>query len=88
MGRGDRQARGFVVNGENYTRRQIAQFSGVAGFRGFRVRRSDSRHAVPQKVHGEISKSFHENLLIFHDANRTRSIWLRVKREKGKAEIA
>ncbi len=83
----DRQARSFVVENVNYTRRQIAQLSGVVVFEVFSPDGKIPEKPIRKKIHHEISKSFHENLLIFLDANRSQSIWLWVKREKGKQEL-
>ncbi|MBA4124823.1 MAG: ATP-binding protein [Acidobacteria bacterium] len=83
----DRQARPFVVENVNYTRRQIAQLSGVAVFEIFSPNGKIPEKPIRKKIHHEISKSFHENLLIFLDENRSQSIWLWVKREKGKQEL-
>jgi len=83
----DRQARPFVVENVNYTRRQIAQLSGVVVFEVFSPDGKIPEMPIRKKIHHEISKSFHENLLIFLDENRSQSIWLWVKREKGKQEL-
>lgn len=83
----DRQARLFAIDGENYTRRQIAQLSGVVVFEIFSPDGKIPSKQIRKKIHAEISKSFHENLLIFLDENRSQSIWLWVKRERGKQEL-
>lgn len=83
----DRQARPLAVDGEDYTRRQIVQLSGVVVFEIFSPDGKIPSKQIRKKIHAEISKSFHENLLIFLDENRSQSIWLWVKREKGKQEL-
>ncbi len=82
----DSKPRQFQVDGETYTRRQIAQLSGVVIFE---ITTEDGR--VPEsplrkKIQTEIDKIAHENLLIFLDAERTQSFWHWQKRERGKAE--
>ncbi len=83
----DKIERQFAVDGENYTRRQIAQLSGVVVFEILSPDGKIPEKPLRKKIHAEISKSFHENLLIFLDENRSQSIWLWVKREKGKQEL-
>ncbi|HXG84214.1 MAG TPA: hypothetical protein VNI84_09320 [Pyrinomonadaceae bacterium] len=83
----DKIERQFTVDGENYSRRQIAQLSGVAVFEIFSPDGKIPEKPIRKKIHHEISKTFHENLLIFLDENRSESIWLWVKREKGKQEL-
>lgn len=83
----DRQARPFIVENVNYMRRQIAQLSGVVVFEISSASGTIPEKQIRKKIHHEISKSFHENLLIFLDENRSQSIWLWVKREKGKQEL-
>ena len=72
------------LDGTQWTIRTIAQLGGVAVIE---VQSSDG--AIPdapakRRLHREVSKLHHENLLIFVDADRTRSEWYWVKREKGK----
>src|SRR5262245_51575696 len=63
---------------------QIAQLSGVVVFE---VSSSDG-HIPEAKIraalHKEISRLYHENLLIFVDRDRTQSLWYWAKRENGK----
>ena len=72
------------VDGVHWTIRTIAQLGGVAV-----IEVQNSAGTIPdastkRKLHREISKLHHENLLIFLDAVRTRSEWYWVKREDGK----
>jgi Putative DNA-binding domain len=72
------------VGGAAFTRRQISQLAGIAVFE---VTAQDGR--IPDAktraaVHKEISATYHENLLIFIDKNRTQSLWYWVKREGSK----
>jgi hypothetical protein len=64
--------------------RQIAELGGVAVFEiavaGGTIPGPDER----KKIHAEVKKSYHENLLIFINKERTESLWYWVKREDGK----
>jgi hypothetical protein len=76
-----RQVQAFAVREEQFTRREIAQLAGV---RVFEIAGPDG--GIPDAkgraaVHKEISRLFHENLLIFIDAARTRSLWYWAKRQ-------
>lgn len=81
----DRQKASIEVGGGKFERVQIAQLSGVVVFE---LTAQDG--AIPdaktrRSIHIEISKSYHENLLIFVDPERTQSLWYWVKRESGKS---
>jgi hypothetical protein len=81
----DRMGRPFAVSGQGFERRMVAQLSSIPVFE---ITASDG--AIPdaktrRAVHGEISKLFHENLLIFLDQARTQSLWYWAKREDKKA---
>jgi len=72
----------FSENGISY--RQVAQLAGAVVLE---VTSSDGKipdAKVRKSLHKEISKSFHENLLIFIDKNRSQSIWYWAKREDRK----
>jgi len=74
----------FINNGSEFTRKQVAELSGVAVFeilsQDGKIPDSKTRAAV----YKELSKIHHENLLIFLDINRSQSLWYWVKREKNK----
>src|SRR5215212_365473 len=83
----DRLPRPFMVIGKGYERRQIANLSGVAVFEINSPNGEIPDRQTRRVIHTEISKIAHENVLIFLDENRTQSLWMWVKREKGKTEI-
>lgn len=83
----DKIERQLVFDEKTYTRRQIAQLSGVMVFEIFSPDGIIPERPIRKRIQHEISKLFHENLLIFLDENRSQSIWLWVKREKGKQEL-
>lgn len=83
----DRLPRPFIVVGKGYERRQIANLSGVVIFEIASPNGEIPDRQTRRVIHAEISKIAHENVLIFLDTNRTQSLWMWVKREKGKAEI-
>ncbi|MEK6563668.1 MAG: DNA methyltransferase [Candidatus Omnitrophota bacterium] len=65
--------------------RQIAELAGVVA-----LEISTSEGKIPdaktrKAIHKELSKTYHENLLIFIDKDKTQSIWYWVKREDGKS---
>jgi len=74
----------FTHNGTEFMRKQVAELSGVAVFEILsgdgKIPDSKTRAAV----HKELSRIYHENLLIFLDLNRSQSLWYWVKREKNK----
>jgi hypothetical protein len=81
----DRQKSSIEAGESKLERAQIAQLSGVVVFE-----LTSQDGAIPdaktrRSIHTEISKSYHENLLIFVDRERTQSLWYWVKREGGKA---
>ena len=41
-------------------------------------------HAARSKIQRRVAKSYHENFIIYTDAEKTTQIWQSVKREKGK----
>jgi hypothetical protein len=79
-----RQPVSMDFDGTRFERQQIAQLSGVVVFE---VTSSESR--IPDAktraaIHKEVSRLYHENLLIFLDKDHTQSLWYWVKREGGK----
>jgi hypothetical protein len=76
----------FIVDGESFERRQIAQLAQIPVFEIIAADGKIPAPKVRQRIHAEISKLFLENLLIFVDVQRTRSFWHWIKREKGKDE--
>jgi hypothetical protein len=79
-----REAVGFISKDTAFTRREIAELAGVVVFE---ITAADG--AIPdadtcKAVHKDISALFHENLLIFLNADRTQSLWYWVKREGNK----
>jgi hypothetical protein len=79
-----RQVVAMTADGAKFTRRQVAQLSGVIVFE---VSADDG--AIPDAkiraaLHKEIAEQHHENLLIFTDKDRTQSFWYWAKRENGK----
>jgi len=80
----DRKKTSLEINGAQFERVQIAQLSGVVVFE---ITAKDG--AIPdaktrRAIHTEISRSYHENLLLFIDGKRAQSLWYWVKRETGK----
>ena len=81
---GNRNAVSFTVKDISFTRRPVAELSGVYVIE---VEAEDGK--VPDAktraaVHKEIAKLHHENLIIFVDHERTQSLWYWVKRQDGK----
>jgi hypothetical protein len=81
----ERQKASIEVGESELERLQIAQLSGVVVFE-----LTSQDGAIPdvktrRSIHTEISKSYHENLLIFVDRERTQSLWYWIKREGGKS---
>ncbi len=79
-----KKAVSFECKGNSFTRRQIAELSGVAVFEvaGESGQIPDSK--MRASVHREIAQQHHENFLVFLDKNRSQSLWYWVKREAGK----
>ena len=72
------------VDGASFDRTQIAQLSGVVVYELTATDGAIPDAKTRRNVHAEISKLHHENLLIFLDRERTRSLWYWAKREQGK----
>jgi hypothetical protein len=79
-----RQPAPLTVQGVTFTLRHVAQLAGVvvleASADGGRIPDAKLRAAV----HKEVTKQFHEHLLIFVDEARSQSLWYWVKRQDGK----
>jgi hypothetical protein len=75
-----------VIHNTTYTLREIAELAGVAIFE---VDTSALDGKIPdaatrKAIQKEISRSYHENLLIFLDTDNTQSLWYWVKRDGTK----
>ncbi|PSB46520.1 ATP-binding protein [Cyanosarcina cf. burmensis CCALA 770] len=82
-----KKAVGLEIENKTYQYQCIAEISGVAVFE---VRATDG--AIPEakiraEIHKEITNLIAENLLIFIDKQRTRSLWYWVKREESKSYV-
>ena len=67
------------------------QLTAIAEKRGFAVFHCSGRtdgsmpdHAARSKIQRRVAKSYHENFIIYTDAEKTKQIWQWVKREPGK----
>ena len=74
-------------NEVGFTRRQVAQLSGVVVFEVAANNGQIPDAKTRAIIHREISSLHHENLLIFVDKHRTQSLWYWVKRQDGKTFI-
>lgn len=63
---------------------EIAQLAGVVVYELTATDGSIPDSKTRKAVHAQISKTRHENLLIFLDRDRTQSLWYWTKRESGK----
>jgi Putative DNA-binding domain len=63
---------------------EIAQLAGVVVYELTAIDGSIPDPKTRKAVHAQISKTRHENLLIFLDRDRTQSLWYWTKREGGK----
>jgi hypothetical protein len=80
----DRRPTSFTTAGESFTRTGVADLAGVTVFE---VTAADGRIPDPKTrraVYAEISAVCQENLILFVDGDRTRSLWCWAKREDGK----
>jgi len=69
--------------------REIAQLAGVAILE-IQPQAEDGKipdASIREKLHHEVSGHYHENLLIFLDAQRTQSLWYWIKREGNKTYV-
>jgi len=69
------------VGGAFFTRRQISQLAGIAVFEVNALDGQIPDAKTRAAIHKEISATYHENLLIFIDKDRTQSLWYWVRRE-------
>lgn len=74
----------FETNGKQYKRQQIAQLAGAIVFEVTSDTGRVPDYKTRQCIHKDISRSHHENLLIFIDSERSQSLWYWVKRQDGK----
>jgi hypothetical protein len=72
------------VNGNKFSYSQIAHLGGVAVFEVTAPNGAFPPASIRKEVQKDISKKYHENLLIFLDGNRTQSLWYWLKREQSK----
>ncbi|WP_293124808.1 DNA methyltransferase [Microcoleus sp. bin38.metabat.b11b12b14.051] len=72
------------VDGDTYTRKQIAQLLGVVVFEITAANGQIPNSTKRLTIYREIVQISGENLLIFVDKNRTQSLWYWVKREGTK----
>ena len=79
-----REAVEFECQDTTFTRQQIAALSGVVVFEITAADGSIPDADTCKAVHKAVSTLFHENLLIFLDAERTQSLWYWAKREGTK----
>lgn len=74
----------FAVKEAAFTRRPLAELAGVAVLEIEAENGKIPDAKLRFAVHKDIAKHYHENLLIFVDADRTQSLWYWVKRQDGK----
>ncbi len=78
----------YPIDGTNYMRRLIAEMSGVSVLEIFPTAPDGTLpdRGVSDKIHSQIAKLSHENVIIFldDDRNRSKSMMYWVKREDGK----
>ena len=67
-----------------FKRREVAQLSGVVVFEIVAADGLIPDPTVRAAVHKELSKHYHENVLIFVDARRSQSLWYWAKRQDRK----
>ncbi len=79
-----REAVEFECQDANFTRQAIAELAGVVVFEVTAEDGSIPDADTCKAIHKEISALFHENLLIFLDAERTQSLWYWAKRDGAK----
>ncbi|MBW4689196.1 MAG: ATP-binding protein [Komarekiella atlantica HA4396-MV6] len=75
------------VDEKTYHYKSIAEISGVAVFEVVAADGAIPEAKVRVEIYKEITKLINENLLIFIDEERTRSLWYWVKREDSKSYI-
>lgn len=80
-----RSVKSLEIDGRVYTQSQIARMSEVPIFEIAAPDGDIPPADVRNAIHKQISDRFTENLLIFVNQNRTRSLWYWVKREGGRS---
>ncbi|QMS90826.1 hypothetical protein HUN01_25795 [Nostoc edaphicum CCNP1411] len=75
------------IDNKTYQYQKIAEFSGVAIFEVTAADGNIPEAKVRFAIHQEITKLIAENLLIFVNEERTRSLWYWVKREGSKTFV-
>jgi hypothetical protein len=75
------------IENKTYEYQPIAEFLGVAVFEVTAADGTIPEAKVRAAIHKEITKDRSENLLIFIDRQRTRSLWYWVKREENRSYI-
>jgi hypothetical protein len=79
-----KRAMPVAVNGNNFEQREIAELGGIVVFEITHAAGNIPDAKLRAALDKEISKQYHENLLIFVDQARTQSLWYWVKRENSK----
>jgi Putative DNA-binding domain len=74
----------YTIEDSPLTCTQIAQLGGVAVIEVSNPQGTIPSADIRRSLQKEISKSTHENLLVFVDDKRTQSLWYWIKRESGK----
>ncbi|KYC34768.1 transcriptional regulator [Scytonema hofmannii PCC 7110] len=82
-----KKAVSLEIENKTYEYQRIAEFSGVGVFEVTAADGVIPEAKVRAAIHQEITKDKAENLLIFIDSQRTRSLWYWVKREENKSYI-
>ncbi|HOI36716.1 MAG TPA: ATP-binding protein [Bacillota bacterium] len=82
----NRDAQRLTIGEQHFVRHEVAHLAGVVVFE---IAPASSGQRIPDArtraaIHKEVSKHHHENLLIFVDAERSRSLWYWVKRQDGR----
>jgi hypothetical protein len=75
----------YQAGGTGFDCTQVAELSGVVVFEVYPPDGTIPDAKTRAAIHREVSKQYHENLLIFVDRQRTQSLWYWVKREDGKS---
>jgi hypothetical protein len=74
----------MVVQNTSYSLQQVAELAGVSVFEVTGPGSSIPDAQMRKVIYKEVSRSFHENLLIFVNAERSQSLWYWVKRDGNK----
>lgn len=82
-----RKAISLDVENKMYQYQRIAEISGVAVFEVTAADGTIPETKIRAAIHKEITSLIAENLLIFIDNQRTRSLWYWVKREENKSYV-